>query len=297
MTNPRLLPVLQVFCTCLVVLGTMDGIGAFQPLHRNAPLATRWQTKSNRNPPLSSSVSMDASERKASGVRVVDAAALVNGPAHVASLESQTKKGDLSSQQNKNESNESIPTSLSSSTFETQDLPQTTTSNSLETKKPTAPKQTAKSPVTIVESAEELVNLMDCTNADETSDLTLVLFHAHYCKICQRATMQLTKAAREYPNVHFAKVESKVIPEPQGDNLRALGITKFPFVQIFRHGDCVASFSTGPTHMFMRSVRGTLDLCLGRDDQAWKDFSMEFQQYIQENRDARGRVLPHELLP
>ena len=233
---------------------------------------------------------MNASESKASGVRVVDAAALVNGPAHVASLDSQTKNA-APSETSVNENTQSISTSLSSSTFETQDPPQTTTSKA-------TPKRTAKSPVTTVESAEELATLMDCTIADNNSDqLTLILFHAHYCKICQRATMQLTKAAREYPNVNFAKVESKVVPEPQADNLRALGITKFPFVQIFRHGDCVASFSTGPTHMFLRSVRGTLDLCLQRDNQAWSDFAIEFEEYIRENRDARSLVLPHELLP
>ena len=294
MTNFRMHQALQVFCTCLFFAGTSDMVGAFQPFPSNAPWSSGWRAKNTngyrRSLSLSSSVSMNASESKASGVRVVDAAALVNGPAHVASLGSQTKNStpnDVPA----NENNQSIPTSLSSSTFETQDPPQTTTSKS-------TPKRTAKSPVTTVESAEELASLMDCTNNDNNSDqLTLILFHAHYCKICQRATMQLTKAAREYPNVNFAKVESKVIPEPQADNLRTLGITKFPFVQIFRHGDCVASFSTGPTHMFLRSVRGTLDLCLQRDDQAWSDFAIEFEQYIQENRDARSQVLPHELLP
>ncbi len=239
---------------------------------------------------------MNASESKASGIRVVDAPACDNGPAYLASLERQTEEKSPS-QAPASENNQSIPKNLSSSTFEAQDPPQTTASKSLPTNKAT-PKPTAKSPVTTIESVEELATLMDCTNTDNTSDdLTLILFHAHYCKICQRATMQLTKAAREYPGVNFAKVESKVIPEPQGDNLRALGITKFPFVQIFRHGDCVASFSTGPTHMFLRSVRGTLDLCLERDDQAWSDFAIEFEQYIRENRSARSRVLPHELLP
>ena len=136
----------------------------------------------------------------------------------------------------------------------------------------------------------------DQTTQNE-SDMTLVLFHAHYCKICQRATMQLTKAAREYPTVNFAKVEAKVIPEPAADNLRTLGVSKFPFVQIYRRGDCVASFSTGPTHMFMRKVRGTLDLCLERDDECWNGFSTEFATEIQGNRDARSQLLGPGLLP
>jgi thioredoxin-like negative regulator of GroEL len=149
---------------------------------------------------------------------------------------------------------------------------------------------------------EELLAMMDGSDSDcndenksETS-LTLVLFHAHYCKICQRATMQLTRAAREYPSVNFGKVEARVFPEPASDNLRSLGISKFPFVQIFRKGACVASFSTGPTHMFLRKVRDTLDLCLERDEDCWGSFTTDFATEIESNRDARSNLQP-ELLP
>jgi len=71
--------------------------------------------------------------------------------------------------------------------------------------------------VTIATSIEQLLSIMN----DESSDkLTLILYHANYCKICQRAGIQLKKAAKEYPSVHFAKVESSVFPDPAADSLR-----------------------------------------------------------------------------
>ena len=104
-----------------------------------------------------------------------------------------------------------------------------------------------KSLVATAESMDDLLALMDGSDDDgkPATALTLLLFHAHYCKICQRATMQLPRVAKEYPSVKFAKVEARVFPEPSADNLRSLGVSKFPFVQIFKGGDCVASFSTG----------------------------------------------------
>mmetsp|Transcript_10601 Transcript_10601/g.25521 ORF Transcript_10601/g.25521 Transcript_10601/m.25521 type:complete len:352 (-) Transcript_10601:196-1251(-) len=178
----------------------------------------------------------------------------------------------------------------------------TTTNNRTET--PVG--SNSKGPVAIAESIEDLLALMDGSSSSDDDNnsgsdnaaLTLVLFHAKYCKICQRATMQLTRVAKEYPSVQFAKVEAKAFPEPSAENLRSLGVTKFPFVQIYRsNGDCVASFSTGPTHMFMRKIRDTLDVCLERDEICWNDFDREFSGEIQANRDARKVIGTSKLLP
>lgn len=156
-----------------------------------------------------------------------------------------------------------------------------------------------KGPVSIAESMEDLLSVMDGpVDNSHPAGMTLILFHAHYCKICQRATMQLTRASKEYPSVGFCKAESRIVPKPVADNLRLLGVTKFPFVQIYRGGNCVASFSTGPTHLFLRKVRETLDLCLDRDKDAWEGFYNEFATEIDANRDARRKLKnPEELLP
>jgi thiol-disulfide isomerase/thioredoxin len=222
-----------------------------------------------------------------SPVKVVNAAALIHGPAHAAALEK--GKGIANG----------IPNPAPATNTEIHPSP----------KSARTARTTPKGPVAIAESMEELLAMMDGSVDDDIDDsscndeenengtaLTLVLFHAHYCKICQRATMQLNRAAREYPPVKFGKVEARVVPEPASENLRNLGISKFPFIQIFRKGDCVASFSTGPTHLFLRKVRDTLDLCLERDGDCWEAFVTDFATEIESNRDARRKFQP-ELLP
>ncbi len=279
-------------------MGSIDSASAFQPATTRRPFPSSY---------LSSSVSKDAESKNdsiSSPVRVVNAAALINGPAHAASLE-QMARNDLPTTTTTTtttpstvESTQPLSPILSNAEEPTEAKPAPSNSPPRQSK---TRQPTPKGPVTTVETIQELLAVMNCENEAnkkrEDSGMTLVLFHAHYCKICQRATMQLTKAAREYPSVNFAKVEAKVIPEPTAENLRTLGVSKFPFVQIYRRGDCVASFSTGPTHMFMRKVRGTLDLCLERDEECWNGFSIEFATEIQGNRDARKQFVGPELMP
>ena len=63
--------------------------------------------------------------------------------------------------------------------------------------------------------------------------------------------------------------------------IKTLGVRKFPFLQIYRNSECIASFSTGPAHNFHRAVRGTIDekLCLPENE--WEEFRTEFQSPIQ----------------
>ncbi len=151
---------------------------------------------------------------------------------------------------------------------------------------------------------------------DHHSSLVVIKYYASYCKICQRAGIQFKKIATEYSrgDVRFAKVEASVLAGGGGKNgsnnsiqhhphqnhaaagssiatsadaLRRLGVTKFPFVQIYRQGLCVASFSTGPSHLFVKKVRDTIDLCLERTPDVWDGYCNEFQQEMESNRKAR----------
>jgi thiol-disulfide isomerase/thioredoxin len=172
-----------------------------------------------------------------------------------------------------------------------------------------------KNPVTIANTVQELLcamnghsssgdigknidnNIDNSENNIKSSGMSLILYHASYCKICQRAGMQLIRASKEYPSVKFAKIEASVFPDPATPKLKSLGVTKFPFIQIYRYGKCVASFSTGPTHMFMRRVRDTLDLCLERDDECWNSFVTEFTNEIESNQLSRNNLLlPDEVV-
>jgi len=290
MTSLRLLHSLQVLCVLAAWNWNSDnaGAGAFQPASYGAfssgsnTKTTNKNTNTQRLPSSllsSSSIQPPARDASASAstVKVVNAAALIHGPAHAAALEN---------------NNAAISPKRPKRPTTTRPATKTTTKTT---------RITQKGPVAIVESMEELLALMEGRDisgqaASDKNRLTLVLFHAHYCKICQRATMQMGKAAKEYPSVNFARVEAKVFPEPAADNLRTLGVAKFPFIQIYRRGACVASFSTGPTHMFMRKIRGTLDLSLERDEDCWEAFATDFATEIEANKDARRKLRP-ELLP
>lgn len=287
----------------LCVLAVSNTVWAFQPLN-GASLHKKSSFSSLSSSPPSA---VGVRNEMKSPVRVVSynsptatataTPALVNGPAHVASLENDQRPND-----NNNNDNPS-PTSGASGETQTQQV------QVQEAPAPTAPTKTItrqkkiignkKSPVTIAASSEELLSIMNGNGDNDNNDaayaddaMTLILFHAHYCKICQRAAMQLNRAVKEYPAVRFAKVEAQVLPEPTSDSLRTLGVSKFPFVQIFRKGQCVASFSTGPTHMFMRRIRDTLDLCLERDDACWDSFVTEFAGEIESNQLARKSLGP-----
>lgn len=283
---------------CIIAAST--AVGAFQPL------VSSWQIRqggfrsrlfSTSLPSRPSTVDVRNDTEPGVTVEVVRSNAmkatagdhaLVGGPAYVASLE----KKVISSDNRK----DSLPVESVVSGEQTS----RGTSSPSHTLKTTNKKARKSGGVRIAASTEELLDIMngktidDTENDDEVNDdaLTLILFHAHYCKICQRAGMQLNKACKEYPAVGFAKVESQVFPEPVSDSLRTLGVSKFPFVQIYRRGQCVASFSTGPTHMFMRKIRDTLDLCLERDEDCWDSFVTDFAAEIESNQLARKSFGP-----
>lgn len=124
------------------------------------------------------------------------------------------------------------------------------------------------------------LNALDANEHDE--ELLVVNYYASYCKICQRSSINYKKIANEMKEqpLRLARLEVSRLPT---NLLKKLGLTRLPFVQIFRHGKCVASFSTGPSHMFAPKVRDTLQTCLARTQDEWDAFLREFDAPIQEN--------------
>jgi thiol-disulfide isomerase/thioredoxin len=130
---------------------------------------------------------------------------------------------------------------------------------------------------------------------ENNSRFIVVKYYATYCKICQRAAITYKKIATEQQQqqlphpVDFYGLDAGRLP---GDTLRTLGVTKFPFVQIFFQGDCVASFSTGanPSHLFGQRVQSTVDTCLTRTPDEWEAFRIDFAGVLNDNREARDAV-------
>jgi thiol-disulfide isomerase/thioredoxin len=140
-----------------------------------------------------------------------------------------------------------------------------------------------------IASMEELLQLMDGHGREENR-LTLVKFYADYCTLCRRAGMQMRRLVGEFPDVDFTKIEHRVVSAPHAETLRSLGVTRFPWIQLYRGGRCVASFSAGPSHVFVKKVRDTLRLCRERDQEGWEAFQEEFRDPIAENLATRRQL-------
>jgi hypothetical protein len=143
-------------------------------------------------------------------------------------------------------------------------------------------------------------------NDHNSNRLMVVKYYASYCKICQRAGINYKKIAIEEqqrahaqqngvdqhhpPPIDFYQLDAGRL---SGDTLKQLGVTKFPFCQIFFRGDCVASFglSTGvAARLFGQRVRGTLDVCLARTEDEWEAFRTDFAPQLKDNLSARDAV-------
>lgn len=115
-----------------------------------------------------------------------------------------------------------------------------------------------------------------------TEKLTVVKYHAHYCKTCQRMSIPFKQLSKSYEDVHFIRLEAT--EDFSSEQLRSLGVNSFPFIQVYRGSNCVASFKGGGPY-FRRKIQDTIEECLKREN--WEAFYKEFQQYIAENAQAR----------
>lgn len=76
--------------------------------------------------------------------------------------------------------------------------------------------------------------------------------------------------------IRFISVETTANPKI----IEQLGVKKFPFLQIYRNRECVASFGTGPAHNFQRIVGDTIEQKLNMSVEQWEQFRTEFQSEI-----------------
>jgi Thioredoxin len=128
--------------------------------------------------------------------------------------------------------------------------------------------------------------------------IVVVLYAAAFCKLCQRATMVYKQIAAKRqeagPRLKFYRLE---VTTGDGHYMKPLQISKFPFVQIFYQHECVASFSTGPSHQFRKKVDDTLDVCVKRTPEDWGAVRQNFRSEIEENRRVRKELMARLLHP
>jgi len=156
-------------------------------------------------------------------------------------------------------------------------------SSSVEMESSLHPDQQNQSHVTELRSPEEFLSFVD---GHEKDALCVVKFYANYCRVCKRTKQTFRRMAHLRSNdtsLKFAVVE---IAAMGGPAVKSLGVNLTPFVQIYRNGLCVASFSTGPAHNFRVKAGSTLDLCTERTPADWETFERDFETQIQLNRKA-----------
>lgn len=159
--------------------------------------------------------------------------------------------------------------------------------------KATMPKFESNGPVTAIQSTEHFLHLLDNAPKD---GLVVIKYHAKFCKVCARVILKYKKMANRMMEegtpvpVTLADVELTA----NSKLCATLGIKKFPYLQIYRNMECVASFGTGPAHNFQRAVGGTIQDRLATTDEEWEtirsDLSTEIANGLEEIRILRQDV-------
>jgi hypothetical protein len=71
-----------------------------------------------------------------------------------------------------------------------------------------------------------------------------------------------------------------------------VGVSRFPFIQIYRNGERVASFGTGPAHNFQKIVGDTVDQLLHTSPEQWEDrrrtFASEINHSLENLKELRS---------
>jgi len=158
--------------------------------------------------------------------------------------------------------------------------------------RPTPQQRSFQTPVT---THTNVMDFLDQIDNATMNDLTVVLFFAHYCKTCQRAIVPFKQLANDSAHgVHFVRFETSALSPNQ---FLSLGLDRIPFLQIYRNGICVSSFSA--TQKISRTSRKMvlrprllqhIDDCQRRSFTDWSAFWNRHQMEIEANKVARAKI-------
>jgi thiol-disulfide isomerase/thioredoxin len=100
----------------------------------------------------------------------------------------------------------------------------------------------------------EAVTLQDFKRlvGDERERITVVRFHAPWCRACQRTALLFDRLAIKYPNVKFVKVQ---VGSESQHLVAAFGIPKFPYGHIYHPTQGLAEELSMNKHVFQDFCR------------------------------------------
>jgi hypothetical protein len=155
---------------------------------------------------------------------------------------------------------------------------------------------------TPIKTFTSIIECFDTIDNALPNQLTVVLYFAHYCKMCHQANIPYKKLAYSYeeetsllydddesdkdPKIQFTRIETSVLTKPQ---FQSLGISRVPFVQIYRNQICIASFSTN-FRILEEQLKDTLVISKHRSILEWVSFFNQHDKEIQSNKLARQTI-------
>lgn len=142
----------------------------------------------------------------------------------------------------------------------------------------------ANGPVTAIQNTQHFLHLLETAPKD---GLVVIKYHAKFCKVCARVILKFKKMAHKLTDgdsavpIIFADVELTTNTKL----CSTLEIKKFPYLQIYRNMECVASFGTGPAHNFQRAVGGTIQDRLATTDTEWENIRATLKEEIADGQE------------
>jgi len=196
--------------------------------------------------------------------------------------------------------------SLQASTADPNDIPSaaatttaTTTTPPLSNTQPKKKKKNNKSGPHIIETLDSVSDFFNYLDHAPKDSLSVVEFYGKNCPLCKRVALKYKKIANTYSKriddpVRFAQMEHPA-NKPVMD---VLGIRTFPFLHVYRNGQCVAAHGTESDATFEGIVKDTIQRELDMTKEDWNAFLTAFAGPIQQGTDRldqlRGLLLLEE---
>ncbi len=129
-----------------------------------------------------------------------------------------------------------------------------------------------------IHNLQSLDDFMNYIDSSPTDSLAVIKFYAKSCPLCKRIELKYKKMSRFYQNapIQFAEIEKTAHPEL----FPTLGVDTYPFIQIYRNGQCVAAHGTESDKTFEPIVHDTIQRELSMTPDDWNAFLTAFEAPI-----------------